>query len=119
MASKIRDGLFIGDATACKDVEFVRLNKIFAIVNTAGKELPSHFQQPTSSHGNGHTVAHTANYMMLPWEDDGSFPVFGADDTELISVCMFIDRAYRRGDSVLICSVRGNCRAAGTDHYCC
>jgi hypothetical protein len=95
MASKIRDGLFISDAVASKDREFIRLNKIHAIVNVAGNELVNYFEPPAhaKSHGESYSPSpgvHTAAYMTLSWVDDGDFIVFGTDDSELISMCHFI-----------------------------
>lgn len=117
MASKVRDGLFIGDSTASKDLEFVRLNKIHAIVNVAGKEIPNVFEIPGDTVATGGAVGnhtHTAQYLTFNWVDDGNFVIFGEKDVELVTICGFIDAAYARGDSVLICCDTGNCRAAGT-----
>jgi hypothetical protein len=36
-AIKIKDGLFIGDELASKDLEFLVTNKVTHVINTAGK----------------------------------------------------------------------------------
>ena len=38
-AIKIKDGLFIGDAFAAKDLEFVVANKVSKIINCAGRQV--------------------------------------------------------------------------------
>jgi len=38
-AIKIKDGLFIGDDFASKDLEFIQNNKVTRIVNCAGLEV--------------------------------------------------------------------------------
>lgn len=38
-AIKIKDGLFIGDAFAAKDLEFVVANKVNKIINCAGTQI--------------------------------------------------------------------------------
>ena len=38
-AIKIKDGLFIGDAFAAKDQEFVVANKVTKIINCAGTQI--------------------------------------------------------------------------------
>ena len=38
-AIKIKDGLFIGDGCAARDIEFVVANKVQRIINCAGSEI--------------------------------------------------------------------------------
>ena len=38
-AIKIKDGLFIGDSFAAKDLEFVVANKVSKIINCAGRQI--------------------------------------------------------------------------------
>ena len=47
MASKVLDGLFVGDAESSLDLDFLSLNKISSIVNTTGGQVPNRF----STHG--------------------------------------------------------------------
>jgi len=42
-AIKIKDGLFIGDDFASKDLEFIQNNKVTRIVNCAGLEVDNTF----------------------------------------------------------------------------
>ena len=47
---KIKDGLFIGDEYAAQvivfiqDLEFVVANKVTHIINTAGRQIPNHWE---------------------------------------------------------------------------
>jgi protein-tyrosine phosphatase len=38
-AIKIKDGLFIGDSFAAKDLEFVVANKVTKIINCSGRQV--------------------------------------------------------------------------------
>ncbi len=40
---KIKDGLFICDELGAQDLEFIISNKVQRIVNTAGMQLPNHW----------------------------------------------------------------------------
>ena len=44
MATKLKDGLFVGDAETSQDVEFVEMSKIGYIVNCAGLEVPNQWE---------------------------------------------------------------------------
>lgn len=55
MATKIKDGLFIGDAEASQDSEFIELNKITFVINCAGRQLPNLWEQ------------HGLHYLTFPW----------------------------------------------------
>jgi hypothetical protein len=52
MAAKLRDGLFIGDADASLDAEFLDLNKISHIVNVASREVPNKWAARGKRHSN-------------------------------------------------------------------
>jgi hypothetical protein len=43
MASKVIDGLFIGDAESSLDAEFLALNKISNLINTSGRNISNKF----------------------------------------------------------------------------
>ena len=105
MASKVKDGLFISDCYASKDLDFVRLNKIFYMVNVAGGEVTNAFE--------GDAVGWRATYLSFPWRDTNDCTVFGEGDKEIKAIITFIDNALRNGSSVLVYSVFGNCRTAG------
>lgn len=38
-AIKIKDGLFIGDSFAAKDLEFVVANKVSKVINCSGRQI--------------------------------------------------------------------------------
>lgn len=58
MATKIKDGLFIGDVDASRDPEFIELYKITHVINCAGGQLPNFWEQ------------HGLRYLALPWASD-------------------------------------------------
>lgn len=64
MATKIKDGLFIGDAEASQDPEFIELNKITFVINCAGRQLPNLWEQ------------HGLHYLTFPWTSDPDCTLF-------------------------------------------
>lgn len=64
MATKIKDGLFIGDAEASQDPEFIELNKIMFVINCAGRQLPNLWEQ------------HGLHYLTFPWTSDPDCALF-------------------------------------------
>lgn len=64
MATKIKDGLFIGDAEASQDPEFIELNKITFVINCAGHQLPNLWEQ------------HGLHYLTFPWTSDPDCALF-------------------------------------------
>ncbi|CAM9304838.1 unnamed protein product, partial [Phaeothamnion confervicola] len=57
MTTKVKDALFIGDAEASQDPDFLELNKITYIINCAGRQLPNLWEQ------------HGLRYLTFPWDD--------------------------------------------------
>ena len=43
-AIKIKDGLFIGDSFAAKDLEFVVANKVTKVINCAGTQVANEWK---------------------------------------------------------------------------
>jgi hypothetical protein len=43
-AVKIKDGLFTGDEFAAQDLEFIVTNKVTGVINTAGRQVPNHWE---------------------------------------------------------------------------
>ena len=45
MASKLKDGVFIGDAESSQDIEFMVANKIRAIINLCADRVPNTWER--------------------------------------------------------------------------
>ncbi|CAN0582334.1 unnamed protein product, partial [Ectocarpus sp. 12 AP-2014] len=101
MATKINDGLFIGDAEASQDPEFIELNKITFVINCAGRQLPNLWEQ------------HGLHYLTFPWTSDPDCTLFDGGNVVIEQITNFIDEAAEKGDSVLVHSLdgRGRCIA--------
>jgi len=100
MTTKIKDGLFLGDAEASQDLEFLELNKITHVINCAGKQLPNLFESAG------------LRYLTFPWEDAESCVVFDDACVVVQQICAFVDDALRVGHSVLVHCLEGNSRCA-------
>lgn len=74
MATKIKDGLFIGDAEASQDPEFIELNKIMFVVNCAGRQLPNLWEE------------HGLRYLTFPWTSDSDCVLFDSRDVVITQV---------------------------------
>lgn len=139
MAAKVLDGLFIGDALASMDIQFLMANKITRIINCAGLELENLWEDLD------------VEYLTFPWpaggkdaaafdvlkargdfsgldeekEQEGRSRVFLNDDKEeedhnqqsccpclwLEEMRNFVDGALEVGEGVLIHSQDGRSRA--------
>ena len=99
MATKITDGIFIGDAEASQDPEFIELNKITYVINCAGRELPNLFEQDG------------LRYLTFAWMDRPTCTLFDTQGFIVVSqIASFIGEADATGDSILICSRYGHSR---------
>lgn len=81
MATKIKDGLFIGDAEASQDPEFIELNKITFVINCAGRQLPNLWEQ------------HGLHYLTFPWTSDPDCTLFDGGNVviEQVRIAAFGD----------------------------
>ena len=102
---QIKDGLFIGDADTSKDPEFLDLNKISNLINTAGTSIPNFW----STHG--------LVYLTYSWEDRETYCLFDEYDDIVHDIVEFIDGSIRHGISVLLFSAKGTGRC--TAAACC
>ena len=80
MATKINDGLFIGDAEASQDPEFIELNKITFVINCAGRQLPNLWEQ------------HGLHYLTFPWTSDPDCTLFDGGNVviEQVRRCLLL-----------------------------
>lgn len=74
MATKIKDGLFIGDAEASQDPEFIELNKITFVINCAGHQLPNLWEQ------------HGLHYLTFPWTSEPDCVLFDGGNVVIVQV---------------------------------
>lgn len=72
MATKIKDGLFIGDAEASQDPEFIELNKITFVINCAGHQLPNLWEQ------------HGLHYLTFPWTSEPNCVLFDGGNVVVV-----------------------------------
>uniref|UniRef100_A0A7S2W3Q6 Tyrosine-protein phosphatase domain-containing protein n=1 Tax=Mucochytrium quahogii TaxID=96639 RepID=A0A7S2W3Q6_9STRA len=131
MASKLFDGLYLGDAFASMDINFIVGNKITRVVNCAGLELENRWERLG------------IEYLTFNWENSSSFDILtqgGQKSGENLSLstetsnsppvpsalihkqqdcpciwletlCTFIRQALDRGEGVLVHSQDGRNRA--------
>jgi hypothetical protein len=79
-ASKIVDGIFIGNKEAAQDFDFIMSNKISSIVNCAGSTVPNALRR------------FGCKYLTFRWVDCGSTVIF--DPKVLISQKQSIDTMF-------------------------
>ena len=96
MATKLKDGVFIGDAEASQDIDFLVSNKITRVINCAAASVPCSWERLG------------VRYLPFYWKD--------SDDCDLspknvARVLGFIDNALAEAESVLIHSIDGCSRA--------
>ena len=94
-AIKIKDGLFIGDSFAAKDLEFVVANKVTRIINCAGRQIQNQWGNIGVS------------YLSYQWMDSENQQLFDALDKTTDEIYNFVEEAMINYESVLVHSVRG------------
>lgn len=99
-AIKIKDGLFIGDSFAAKDLEFVVANKVTRIINCSGRQI----QNQWNNIG--------VQYLTFHWLDEENQTLFDALDKTTNDIFAFVEEAMTEYESVLVHSVRGQSRAS-------
>ena len=102
-AIKVKDGLFIGDEFAAQDLgnnnlsnilEFVVADKVTRVINTAGSQIPNHWEPIGVS------------YMTFAWEHNESQILFSETNSSLpANIFKFIEEALEKSESVLVHSV--------------
>ncbi|KAG8343249.1 Dual specificity phosphatase catalytic domain [Trypanosoma vivax] len=103
IAVRVKDGVFVGNAVAAQDRDFITLNKITHVINCAGGELPDLFADDG------------VKYLTFPWKDPtGSVctaVMFDSADENIKQTVQFIDEALGAGDCVLVHSQFGLSRS--------
>ena len=97
-ALKVKDGLFIGDEFSAQDLEFVVANKVTHIINCASKQVANHWE------------AIGVKYFPLYWQDTDYQIIVDKKNQVFNKIFDFIEETLSIGESVLVHSVRGQCR---------
>jgi protein-tyrosine phosphatase len=103
IAVRIKDGIFVGNATAAHDEDFLYVNKVTHIVNCSGAEVSDVFADSG------------IEYLTFPWKDTpgvvNTTVMFDSNDRNVEQVVRFMDKAIDNGDCVLVHSVYGMSRS--------
>jgi protein-tyrosine phosphatase len=78
----------------------VSANKVTHVINCAAKQVPNHYK------------AIGIKYLPLLWLDSDNQTLFDLQDKTTSRIFEFIESAARKGESILVHSVRGQSRAA-------
>ncbi|KAA0168935.1 hypothetical protein FNF27_01923 [Cafeteria roenbergensis] len=99
MAAKLKDGLFLGDAEAAQDIDFLAANKILKIINCSGRQAPNLYE------------AAGVRYLTYFWPQSGNCIIFDESNAVLDEIYSFIEDTLADGLSVLVHSTDGVSRA--------
>src|SRR5690606_23248608 len=89
---------FIGNAVSSQDDEFLFSNKVTYIVNCAGIEVPNVF------------TAKGIEYLTFAWRNLPSTLILDPQERNISKISRVIDKAFMKGESVLIHDVDGKSR---------
>ena len=98
MAVRIMDGLFVGNAMAAQDDDFLFSNKVSHIVNCAGLEAANVFNDSG------------IEYLTFPWRDVATTQILDSQDRNISRITKFIEKAFDRGECILVHSLHGICK---------
>lgn len=98
MAVRVMDGLFVGNAMAAQDDDFLFSNKVSHIVNCAGLEAANIFNDSG------------IEYLTFPWRDVATTQILDSQDRNISRITKFIEKAFERGECVLVHSLNGLCK---------
>jgi len=101
MATKVKDGMFLGDADAACDLDFLLANKVTRVVNCAAREVPCAFERPGGP----------LRYLPFYWPEAGSAVIFDDSNRVLDDLYAFVEEAGEAGESVLLHCTDGLNRA--------
>ena len=107
VAVRIKDGIFVGNATAAHDDDFLMTNKISHVLNCAGSEVKDLF-------GNV-----GVKYLTFHWRDAAAAQglsthhgvMFDPADANIEDTVRFLDKGMEDGECVLVHDVHGTSRA--------
>ena len=96
MATKVKDGLFLGDAETSQDIDFLVSNKVTHIINCCGTRVPNSWERIG------------LRYLTLRWTNSATFD---GSEAAVYRLNSFIDDALSNHDTVLVHSMDGSSRA--------
>jgi hypothetical protein len=96
MATKLKDGVFIGDAEASQDIDFLVSNKIQYVINCAAASVPCSWERLG------------VRYLTFYWKGSSDCDLSESNVDRMLD---FIDTALNSAESVLIHSIDGCSRA--------
>ena len=96
MATKLKDGVFIGDAEASQDIDFLVSNKIQYVINCAAASVPCSWERLG------------VRYLTFYWKGSSDCDLSESNVDRMLE---FIDNALNSAESVLIHSIDGCSRA--------
>eukprot|EP00949_MAST-11_sp_MAST-11-sp1_P004672 g4672.t1 len=96
MATKIKDGLFLGDAETSQDIDFLVSNKITHVINCCGTRVPNSWERIG------------LQYLTLRWSNSATFD---GSEAAVHRLNTFIDDALKNCDTILVHSMDGSSRA--------
>ena len=97
--SKITEGFFLGDRITATIDDVIDKFKISHIVNAAGMEIHNEFDTTTMQ------------YLTLNWNETPKQSLFNSKDEIASKIVVFIDKGIKKGEGVLVHSVKGQNRA--------
>jgi len=95
--TKVKDGLFVGDASSAQDFDLIDTNSITFFVNCAASEVNAFWEG--------------MEYLTFYWDDRPDCTIFDPKGIVVDQLVNFIDEGIRSGHSVLVFSTRGHSRA--------
>lgn len=98
-ATRLRDGLFLGDASAAQDSIFITHSRIKGIVNCAAGQVHCHFEHLPIS------------YLKFNFADNECQTILDKQGSNLAKFCTFVNKVLDDGDGVLVHSLRGQSRS--------
>eukprot|EP00947_MAST-08B_sp_MAST-8B-sp1_P001697 g1697.t1 len=107
MATKLKDGVFIGDAESSQDIEFMVANKIRSIINLCADRVPNTWERAGVA------------YLSFCWGEHAR--VLDSKDRVAFQIYDFVEEALENSESILIHSIHGVSRAsaAATCYFMC
>ena len=97
MATKLKDGVFIGDAESSQDIDFLVSNKITRVINCAAANVPCSWERVG------------IQYMTFYWKGSGEIDLSANNVNRIIN---FMDSALNLAESFLVHSIDGRSRAS-------
>ncbi|CAD8114428.1 unnamed protein product [Paramecium sonneborni] len=94
IASRIQDGIFIGNYIVLNEQQYLSQNKITHVVNCAASEI----QAPSN-----------LKVLNFYWKDEDYQTII--DISNVIEIITFVKRAVKKGESVLFCCLSGQSRS--------